>query len=237
VLDEVTQVFRTVPLAIKLKVGLTVMKEITTKFLEGRSEQNICDYWFGHVVEPVLREKVTVDTKYYTSEDIKYIKHICDNSNISMLDPQAAFNYLLILRKYGKHDLDEAMKLFGDYPKTFWISVLHRVFDLELPVAHCLLNNRQTCTQAVMEYHRNYNLTLDFAQTLARFESPNDLDTVSVLKTLYSKPNFPTLMRVLDQSELHEIHLFQRATSAYIENSSAAVREQIKAQLSGAKLS
>ena len=44
-------------------------------------------------------------------------------------------------------------------------------------------------------------------------------------------------MRVLDPGELHEIHQFQRATASFIENNSTAVREQIKAQLSGAKLS
>ena len=91
--------------------------------------------------------------------------------------------------------------------------------------------------QPVIEYHENYNLTLDFAQTLARFEGPKDLATVSALKAMYSKPNFPQLMKVLDPVELHEIHVFKRATQSYIENNSPAVREQIKAQLSGAKLS
>ena len=50
------------------------------------------------------------------------------------------------MKRYGKHDIDEAKKLFGEYDKTFWISVLHRVFDLELPVAQVLHSNAQTCT-------------------------------------------------------------------------------------------
>ena len=143
------------------------------------------------MVEPVLQEKVVIDTKYYTKKDIDTIKHICDNSNLAMLQAGAAFNYLLIMKKYNKHDLDEAIRLFEDYNAEFWMSVLCRIFGLEQEVAQCLLNNRHTMTQGVMDYHRSYNLTLDFAQTLARFEAAKDLDTVGVLKALYSKPNFP----------------------------------------------
>ena len=154
-----------------------------------------------------------------------------------MLQAGAAFNYLLIMKKYNKHDLDEAIRLFEGYNAEFWMSVLCRIFGLEQDVAQCLLNNRFTMTQGVMDYHRSYNLTLDFAQSLARFNAAKDLDTVGMLKALYSKPNFPHLMRVLDPNELHEIHLFQRATASFIENNSTAVREQIRVQLSGAKLS
>ena len=94
--------------------------------------QSACDYWFGNVIEPVLQEKVTVDSKFYTAEEIDMVKGICDESNLSMLGTDAAFNYLLLMKRYRKHDLDVAYSLFQHHNNQFWLSVLVRVFGLQL---------------------------------------------------------------------------------------------------------